>query len=155
MLKKEITYENFDGEAVTETFYFHLGKTDLFEMDIEHDDGLEVWLKNISESKDKKALYYEFKRLILATYGERSEDGKRFIKSKELSDMFSQTGAYEALFMELVSDENAAVEFLVGCLPKDIGEEARKRMEAPSETAERPVVETKDVAEVGSDPNKT
>ena len=87
----------------------------------------------------KKGLIDLFKDLILRSYGEKSADGRRFIKSKELSTAFSQTEAYSELFMELVTDAEKAAEFVNGITPaiptdkatlKDIEEQAKAMVEA-------------------------
>lgn len=123
MLTKTITYEDFDGETRTETFYFNLSKAELAERQITYPGGYAEYLDKIIESKDKTEIFKAFKDLILSSYGEKSEDGKRFIKSKELSEAFEQTGAYDELFMELFGDGNEAAAFVRGIMPfKDLPE---------------------------------
>ncbi len=123
MLKREITYTTFDEEEVSEIFYFHMGKPELIEMEVEFDGGLGATLERIVEEKNHKRLIEMFKRLVLASYGEKSQDGKHFVKSPEIALAFSQTAAYEALFMELATDDNAAVKFISGILPSDLGKQ--------------------------------
>lgn len=120
MLKRNITYENFDGETVTETFYFNLTKTEIIELEVSYQSGLEGMLKRIIESEDRRALISEFKKIILLSYGEKSPDGKRFIKSDELREEFAQTAAFDALFIELATDDEAGAVFVKGILPADI-----------------------------------
>jgi hypothetical protein len=131
MLKREITFTNFDGEKVTETHFFHLSKTELVEMEVETNEGFQARMAKIIASKNNKDLIKEFKQIILMSYGEKSEDGKRFIKNDELRDNFSQTGAYDQLFIELATDDKAAAEFIIGVVPKDLAEEALKSGEMP------------------------
>jgi len=119
MLKRNITYEDFNGDTVTDTYYFNLSKTELLELEVSYDGGLEAAIQRIVEAKDNQALVQEFKKLVLLSYGEKSEDGKRFIKNDEAREAFSQTAAYDALFMELSTDDKAAVDFIQGILPKD------------------------------------
>lgn len=120
MLKRNITYENFDGETVTETFYFNLTKTEIIELEVSYQSGLEGMLKRIIESEDRRALISEFKKIILLAYGEKSADGKRFIKSDELREAFAQTAAFDALFIELATNDDAGATFVKGILPADI-----------------------------------
>lgn len=120
MLKREITYENFDEEEVTGVFYFNISKPELIELEVEKQGGFSNWLKKIFEAKDNKTIIEQFKRIILLAYGEKSDDGNRFIKSDELRTAFSQTAAFEALFMELAMDEGAAAAFIIGSMPKDM-----------------------------------
>lgn len=124
MLKKTITYENFNGESVTEDFYFHLSEPEIIEMQIGAPEGdFSEYLKKIVASKDNATIFAQFKIIILKSYGEKSEDGKRFIKSEEISTGFSQTQAFNDLIMELISDEKEAEEFVRGILPMNLMEE--------------------------------
>lgn len=126
MLKKTITYEDFNGDMVTEDFYFHLSKAELVELEMSHEGGLSTALERIIAAKDNKALITEFKSLLLLSYGKRSDDGKRFVKTQELRDEFTSTEAYSVLFMELVTETDKAIDFVQGVIPKDLGEEAAK-----------------------------
>lgn len=120
MLKRDITFENFDGEMVTETLYFNLTKTEIIELEASVDGGLQASIQRIIESKDGKALIEEFKRIILVSFGEKSEDGKRFIKTDQMREEFSQTAAFDALFMELATNDSLAADFMTGVLPRDM-----------------------------------
>jgi hypothetical protein len=126
MLKHDITYENFDGETVTETFYFNLTKTEIIELEVGYEGGLEATIKRIIETKNNAALIAEFKRIILMAYGVRSEDGKRFIKNDQLREEFTQTPAYDELFMRLATDADFAADFIKGIVPKSMQEEMEK-----------------------------
>lgn len=120
MLKREIKFKDVDGDDQVGTFLFNLSKPELLEMEVEHKEGMVEMIKQIIKTEDKKELLAQFKKIILLAYGERSEDGKRFIKSEELRVGFSQTGAYEVLFMELATDDGKAVEFLNAIIPRDM-----------------------------------
>ena len=126
MLKKEITYVDYNDTTRTEAFYFNLSKAELAEMQLSANGGLETYIKNIVEAKDGASMVQIFKDLILKSYGEKSPDGKRFVKSKEISDGFAQTEAYSQLFMELITDDTSAADFINGIMPKDIQEELKK-----------------------------
>lgn len=117
MLKKEITYTDFDGNERKETFFFNLSKAEALEMEMGVVGGMTQMLNKIVESQDNKKIIETFKEIILKAYGEKSPDGRRFIKSPELSAAFSQTEAYSELFMELATDEGAAAAFINGILP--------------------------------------
>jgi hypothetical protein len=135
LLKKTIEYEDFNGEKVTEEHYFHLSKAELVEMEMQHKGGMHDYLQNIVASEDGRAIIAEFKRLILQSFGERSVDGRRFIKSQELRDWFESSEAYSTLFMELCTDAEKAAEFINGIVPKDLEQDLAKLQ--PAE--ERPV----------------
>ena len=114
MLKKTITYTDYNDVERTEDFYFNLTKAELMEMEMGAVGGLSGMIEKIVSAKDAPAIIKVFKELVLKAYGEKSADGKRFIKSKEISDAFSQTEAYSQLFMELATDADAASKFVNG-----------------------------------------
>ena len=120
MLKKTITYTDYNGIERTEDFYFNLKKSEIMEMEMSTDGGLSEMIKKIVATKDIPSLMSIFKKFILKAYGEKSPDGKRFIKSKELSESFEQTEAYSELFMELATSDKAAAEFINGLVPPDV-----------------------------------
>ena len=131
MLKRDITYEDFDGEKVTETFYFNLTKTEIVELEVGYDGGLQAALQRIIKADDRKTLVAEFKKIVLLSYGKKSDDGKRFIKSDELREEFSQTAAYDSLFMELATNDDSAATFIKGIVPKDFAREMDKVQDVP------------------------
>lgn len=120
MLKREITYEDFNDEKVTDVFYFNISKPELVEMELEFEGGLTSLIKKLIETKNFRELILMFKKIVLMAYGEKSDDGKQFVKNDTLRERFSQMAAYNVLFMELATDSNAAAEFLKGALPKDL-----------------------------------
>jgi len=138
MYKREITYEDLDGNEVTDTFYFNLTRTELLTMGADYKDGYEAILKRIIETKDMAAIIVEFKKIINSSYGVRSEDNKRFIKNPQVLEEFQQTGAYDVLFMEFATDEVAAAAFVNGTFPKDIAEQVQKEMVQPTSAIPAP-----------------
>lgn len=117
MLVKRIKWTDYNGNEREQDFYFNFTESEIREMDLKTGNGLENRIKKIVEEQDPEKLVKYFKSLILDSYGVISEDGIRFEKSKELSTAFSQTGAYNKLFMTLTSDTNAAIEFVNGIIP--------------------------------------
>lgn len=117
MLKKTITYTNYNGVECTEDFYFNLTKAEIMEMELSTSGGLAEMIQKIVAAQDAPAIIKIFKDLVLKAYGEKSPDGKRFIKSEEISKAFSQTEAYSILFMELATDADAASAFVNGIVP--------------------------------------
>lgn len=124
MLKKTITYTDYNGVSRTEDFWFNLSKAELLEMQLTTDGGLVEMLQKIVAAKDTKSIISIFKDIIFKAYGEKSPDGKRFMKSKEISEAFSQTEAYSQLFIELSTDDKAAAAFINGIVPADVAKEA-------------------------------
>ena len=117
MLKQPITYTNYNGIEITEDFYFNLTKAEIMEMEMSTSGGMAEMINKIVASQDAPAIIKIFKELILKAYGEKSADGKRFMKSEEISVAFSQTEAYSQLFMELATDADAAAKFVNGIVP--------------------------------------
>lgn len=141
MLVKKVKYEDFDGNEREETLYFNLTRTELIEMELSENGGFDKFLRRIIEERDNQRLAKLFKQIILASYGVKSADGKRFFKSKELSEEFSQTGAYDALFLELISDTNNITAFINGIIPEKVAEDAKKYLdEHPEELPSIPGV---------------
>lgn len=124
MLKKTIAYTDYNGVSRTEDFYFNLSKAEIMEMELSTTGGLAEMIQKIVATQDVPSIIKVFKDLILKAYGEKSADGKRFIKVNEygvpLSIAFSQTEAYSQLFMELASDSDAAAAFVNGIVPGDL-----------------------------------
>ena len=120
MLKKTIAYEDYNGVSRKEDYYFNLSKAEVMEMEMGTTGGMGEMIRRIVAAQDTPTLISIFKDLILKSYGEKSADGKRFIKSRELSEAFSQTEAYSILFMELATNAGAASDFVNGIMPADL-----------------------------------
>lgn len=129
MHKHTMTYKDYEDEEVTEDFYFNINETELIELEVEHKEGLQEWIKNIIAAKDRKTMFAEFKRIVLLAYGER--EGKKFVKNDKLREDFSQTAAFNALIVQLCSEDAFAANFIQAVIPKDLAsqvdvEEAKK-----------------------------
>ena len=120
MLKETIKYTDYDGNEREEDFYFNLSKAELTEMQLSAEGGLEKRIQKIVSSQNGKEIMDLFKTILLKAYGEKSDDGKRFIKNQGLRDSFEQSEAYSELFMKLVTDAEFATKFMTGIIPKDI-----------------------------------
>lgn len=126
MYTRTIEYEDYDGNKRTIEAHFHLNKAELMEMQASWDGGLDKLLKKIVEEKDQKRMIEMFKMIIVKSYGEKSLDGNRFMKSPEITEAFTQTEAYSEFFMLLATDDKVAAEFVNGIMPKNMIEEAKK-----------------------------
>lgn len=119
MIKKTITYVDYNGVERTEDFYFNLSKAELMEIEMSTSGGLVEMINRIVAAQDAPAIIKVFKDLILKAYGVKSLDGKRFEKSDKLRTEFEQTEAYSQLFMELSTDADAASKFVNGIMPSE------------------------------------
>ena len=129
MHKEVITYTDYDGNERTETFYFNLSKAEITEMELSVSGGFSESLKSIVEKKDVPNTIAVIKDLILRSYGVKSPDGQRFIKSKEISEEFEQTEAYSELFMKLLSNADYASAFMNSIIPADLAKAAQEYAE--------------------------
>lgn len=128
MYKITKTYVDFNGVERTEDFYFNLTKAEVAEMQLTTDGGLDAYIQKIVDAKDQKAIIEIFKELVLKCYGEKSDDGRRFVKNDEIREAFSQTQAYSDIFIELATDDKAAAAFVNGITPSDL---QQKNVPAP------------------------
>ncbi len=123
MIKKTITYSDYNGVERTEDFYFNLTKAEVMEMEMSKKGGLAETIQRIVAAQDQPAIINIFKDLITKAYGVKSPDGRRFMKSQEIIDDFVQTEAFSILFMELATDSDAASKFVNGIVPADISKQ--------------------------------
>lgn len=130
MYTKTITYTDFDDNERTEKLYFNFTKSELSEMELSVAGGLKNMLQKIIDTKDQVKLAELFKNLIIKSYGEKSDDGRRFIKTKEVVEAFEQSAAYDELYMLLSTNAEEAIAFVTGILPVDIRPDAATINEA-------------------------
>jgi hypothetical protein len=162
VLKKTITYTDFNGEEISEDFFFHLSKAELVELELSHQGGLSASLAKIVAAEDGKAIIAEFKGIILGAYGQKSLDGRRFVKNATIREEFESSEAYSTLFMELVTDAGAASEFVNGIIPAGMAEDVAKlaeQVEKPQlESVPKPepkILSRKDIIEMSDEEMKT
>lgn len=117
MLKKTITYTDYNGVERTEDFYFNLSKAEVLEMEASKVGGFSNIIQTIINTQEISSIIPIFKEIVLKAYGEKSLDGKRFVKNQEIADGFAQTEAFSQLFMELATDDTAATSFVNGIMP--------------------------------------
>jgi hypothetical protein len=127
MLKKTITYTDYNGEERTEDFYFNLTKAELTEMQLSKEGGFAEWLEKMVKAKNNAEIIKVFKQILFKSYGVKSDDGRRFIKSEALSEEFSQTEAYNQLFIELIENESTMADFINNVMPRDLAEKAKEQ----------------------------
>lgn len=129
MYKKTMTYIDCNGIERTEDFWFNLTKAELVKMQMGTTGGLDEMMKKLVSTKDIPAIINIFEDLVLKAYGEKSADGRRFMKTPEITAAFSQTQAYSDLFMELAFDAKAAAEFINGIVPADVSKQMSEQAE--------------------------
>lgn len=136
MYKKTINYTDFNGNDRKEDFYFNLSKAEILKMNFEQNGGLANMIDRIINTQDVKALMSIFDDIVTRSYGVKSDDGRRFIKTDELTEAFKQTEAYSELFVELIGTDGAAAEFINGIIPQKVREELAKQEAAKAEKTE-------------------
>ena len=124
MVVEKIKYTDFNGLEREEEFMFNLTEAEITEMELTTDGGLSDAIKKIIAAQDTPQIIKVFKMLLLKSYGEKSADGRRFVKSDKLSEEFAQTNAYSPLFLKLATDDKAAVAFINGIMPDSMQEKA-------------------------------
>lgn len=132
MYTKTIKYTDYNGVEREENFYFNLNKAELLKMEMSKKGGLAEMINRIVQSQDAPAIMEVFEDLILKAYGEKDAEGKRFVKSEEISQAFKQTEAYSILFMELATDANAASEFINKIIPQDLNQQMQASANHPA-----------------------
>lgn len=121
MIKQSITYENFDGDEVTEDHYFHLSKSELIDMELAEEGGMAAKLQAVGESKNGALIIKTFKEIIGKAYGERVDgSASQFFKSEKTTEAFMGSLAFDALLGELLTNADAAAKFVNGLMPKDL-----------------------------------
>ena len=143
MYNMKITYEDLEGNEITETFQFHYSKQELAELNYNYEGGLEAHIKKIQEAESVKDVIALIKDIVLGAYGEKSADGKRFIKETEdghkLANDFKQSEAFSECFMTLASDEKKLTEFINGCLPKSMLKEIEAEKKKLGDSSVTPI----------------
>ena len=129
MLKRPITYTDFNDEEVTEDFYFNISKSEIIEMEAGRPGGFMSWIQEIIKIEDTKTLMEEFKKIILLAYGVKSTDGRYFEKSDELRKKFADSAAYDALFWEIFTDEGKMAAFIKAIIPKETAEQTANELD--------------------------
>ena len=120
MIKKTITYTDYNGVSRTEDFWFNLTTAELMKMELGTRGGFSEMITRIVQANDVPTMMKVFDDFIRKSYGQKSPDGKRFIKSEAITEEFCQTEAYSNLFIEFITDTDKAIEFMNGIVPAEI-----------------------------------
>ncbi len=126
MLKKTLKYTNYDGVEREKDYFFNLKKSELIDLQYKTPKGFISYIEEITKSGDNSELWKAFRDIVLLAYGEKSDDGERFMKSPEISKAFEETEAFSVLIMELIEEDNAASDFINGIMPDDLDTSAVK-----------------------------
>ena len=127
MYKETVKYIDYNGVERTEDVYFNLSKAELMEMQLSTAGGFDTMINKLIKAQDQPTLVKVFKDIILRSYGVPSPDGRRFVKTKELAEEFTQTEAYSDLYMKFITDSEAAAKFINGIMPKSLIEQMSKQ----------------------------
>lgn len=131
MYKETVKYIDYNGVERTEDVYFNLSKAELMEMQLSTAGGFDTMINKLIKAQDQPTLVKVFKDIILRSYGVPSPDGRRFVKTKELAEEFTQTEAYSDLYMKFITDSEAAAKFINGIMPKSLIEQMSKQASSP------------------------
>lgn len=131
MYKETVKYIDYNGVERTEDVYFNLSKAELMEMQLSTAGGFDTMINKLIKAQDQPTLVKVFKDIILRSYGVPSPDGRRFVKTKELTEEFTQTEAYSDLYMKFITDSEAAAKFINGIMPKSLIEQMSKQANSP------------------------
>jgi len=139
MIKKNVKFVDLEENTREEEFWFHLSKAELAEVNLVHGQGLEGLMRTLNAARDGQLIMDIFKKIIGMTVGQRDADGVSFVKDPIYVKRFMNSDAYSSVFMELLEGDNMA-KFIIGCLPKDLQEEARRRQaeETAKKTSDEP-----------------
>lgn len=153
MLKHTIDYTDFNGTKRSEEFYFNLTQTEALELETSVDEGFSDMLKRIAETEDRREMIQIFKKIILLSYGLKSDDGRRFIKSDQLREDFQQTAAFSALYMSFITDANMAAKFINGIIPdvSDIEKKLQPQDHLPKQVSPAQAITVVDEVHVTKD----
>lgn len=120
MVKKTITYTDYNDVERTEDFYFNLTKAELMEMQLSMEGGMRAYIQRIMAAKSQLALVNLFKQILLLSYGKKSDDGRLFLKNDTIRAEFEAHPVYSQIYMELSLNEEKAAEFINGLIPADM-----------------------------------
>lgn len=120
MLKKTITYENFDGQTITEDLFFNISKNEVLQMELQTPGGYSAKIREMFNKKDTPTIMKNMEEIVLNAYGIKSADGRTFLKNDKIREEFKSSAAYQELMFGLLTDADAAVAFIKGIMPVEI-----------------------------------
>ena len=126
MIKKTVTYTDYNGVERTESFYFHFSEAEILDMEMSTEGGFAERVRRIVDAKQQTELLKVIKQFVYDAYGVKSDDGKRFIKNDEVKTAFIESPAYSKIFMEMLGDDKIAAEFVNGVVPANMKDELAK-----------------------------
>lgn len=122
MIKKTVTYVDYNGIERTESYYFHYTEAEILDMEMSTEGGFAERIQRIIDAKDQTALMKEIKKFVLDAFGVKSEDGRRFMKSQDIKQAFVESPAYSEIWLELLSDDKMASDFVNGVVPENMND---------------------------------
>ena len=140
MQKLTVQYQNFDGDLETEDLYFHLNIKELQEME-NWDVPLTKRIAKLTKTEDGKEAFELMRDIVEAAYGERSADGKRFVKNPEVLKNFTQGLAYDEVIISFIDGTTDLGKFVEGLLPKKVFELAKKNAKDSHDEVKKYLVE--------------
>lgn len=119
MIKKNVTYKNFEDIEITETLHFHFTEAELVELESSEEGGLTAWGETLKESGNIEEILAALKKIIGKAYGEKMDGGRRFVKNDLIVDSFKSSEAYSTLLFQLLENPTEAGEFFKALVPKN------------------------------------
>jgi hypothetical protein len=117
MFKITKTYKDYDGNEMTNDFYFSLSQQEIVELNFTSPGGLVRYIESIQKTNDGGEIIGFFKKILLASYGQKVFDpkfGTRFSKLPEYVEQFVSTPAFSMIYMDLATDAKLAADFIRG-----------------------------------------
>lgn len=134
MVKRNVTYNDFEGEERTDVFYFNLTEAELADIELQYDGDMAKKMQIMQEKRDGRGMFEMISNLILRAYGEKTSDGKRFVKNAEMREAFAASDAYSKLLMDLLEDDKKLANFMTAIMPVNIREKVEQRLKENTAT---------------------
>lgn len=120
MFKKTVTYKDYNDVERTETYHFHFSEAEILDMEMSVEGGFAERVQKIIDANDQTKLMKVIQKFVIDAYGVKSEDGKRFIKNEQVKTEFIESPAYSKIWMELVTNDQVAADFINNVIPADM-----------------------------------
>lgn len=129
MFSDTIEYTDFDGNPRKETLYFNISSAEAIDLEMKYPGGYVNKLRRDIDRQDNAEIMQDYKDFIHLSYGIKSDDGRRFIKSPEIYEEFVSTEAYTEFYLKFLGDPDYALKFIVNTFPTDKTGKSKQELE--------------------------